>query len=195
MPVNIPALGPLTPDSKIPAWLVSAPISVPFFDGQRLTFTLDGLEESDTSDVIVAIRAFLALGAETRTAATPYIFANYRRIAELVSADDLGCEIASPQEVWAHIQPSEIFVSRRHRRDQAIYVQITAECDWEPEHGLQIVFRRGHELVRVSEQDGHLTHADAFNLPESEDKIVEGPIQSARPPDRPAKPWWRFWYS
>jgi len=51
-------------------------------------------------------------------------------------------------------------------------VQITAECEWEPEHGLQIVYRDGSELKRVSQQDGHLTYVDAYGLPESEDRIA-----------------------
>lgn len=53
----------------------------------------------------------------------------------------------------------------------AVYVQIAAECDWEPEHGLQIIYRRGVEFCRVSDQDGHLTYSDAYDLPESEDRI------------------------
>ncbi len=68
--------------------------------------------------------------------------------------------------------PTEVFVSRRSERDRAIYVQITADCDWEPEHGLQIVYRRGSELSRVSDLDGHLTHSDADDLAEEQDKIA-----------------------
>jgi hypothetical protein len=37
---------------------------------------------------------------------------------------------------------------------------------------LQIVYRRGSELSRVSAQDGHLTHTDAFDLPEDQDRIA-----------------------
>ncbi len=75
-------------------------------------------------------------------------------------------------EVWEYVHPSEIFVRRRSRREKGVYVQITAECDWEPEHGLQIIYRRGKELSRVSDQDGHLTQTDAYDLPEDQDKIA-----------------------
>lgn len=155
--MNIPALGALTPDSRIPEWLVSQRIAVSWLGGERLKFTLDGLEDADESDARSAIEAFLALGPDARKTVAPYIFANYRQIAEVVSEKDLGCRIAAEQDVWSHITFSEVFVSRRHRRDNEIYVQVTAECDWEPEHGLQLVYRGGKELVRVSEQDGHLT--------------------------------------
>ena len=86
--------------------------------------------------------------------------------------EDIECRVSVPEAVWAHVQPTGIVVSRRHRRDCAIYVQITANCDWEPEHGLQIIYRRGCELSRVSDYDGHLAHADAYGLPEDQDRII-----------------------
>ena len=122
-------------------------------------------------DVERAIASFLKLGASDRLAISRHVFANYRRMAKLVSEkDDLGCRIESEEAVWQHVHPSEVFISRRHRRDKAIYISITAECDWEPEHGLQIIYRRGSELARVSDQDGHLTHTDAKTFPKRKTK-------------------------
>ena len=51
-----------------------------------------------------------------------------------------------------------------------VYVQVACECAWESEHGLQLVFRQGATLSRVSDQDGHLTHADAYDLPEDQEQ-------------------------
>ena len=84
----------------------------------------------------------------------------------------MGCRITLDEEVWQHVRSSEVFISRRHRPDNAIYISISAECDWEPEPGLQIGHRRGSELTRVSDQDGHLTQTDAYDLPEEQDRIV-----------------------
>ena len=190
--MNIAALGILRPHDKIPEWLVSELLPVPYFDNRKLGFTLDGLEPSDEAEVEKAVVAFLALGPIDRASAAQYVFARYRHIAELVDNDDLACRIESADDVWGHVQPSEIFVSKRSRREQAIYVQITAECDWEPEHGLQLVYRRGNELSRVSEQDGHLTHTDAYNLPEIEDRIVVGPRSLSKSSDPKKKPWWKL---
>ena len=170
--MNIESLGTLKPDPKIKAWLVSEPVSVPYFDGQPLTFTLDGLTEADTEDVQSAVTAFLGLGADARRAASQFVFQNYRRMVEAVGDDQVDCHIKSPDDVWAYVHPTEIYVSRRHRRDMLIYIQITAECDWEREHGLQIVYRRGVELSRVSDQDGHLTHTDAYDVPEDQDRVA-----------------------
>jgi hypothetical protein len=170
--MNIPSLGVLKPHADVPEWLTSAAVTVPYFDGRKLVFTLDSLKDSDAPEVSAAIEAFLRLGTKDRLTAARYVFANYQAIADSISEEDLACDIRSAEDVWNHVHPSEVFVSRRHRREKAIYVQITAECDWEPEHGLQIVYRRGSELSRVSDQDGHLTHADAYDIPEDQDKIV-----------------------
>ena len=84
---------------------------------------------------------------------------------------ELELAIARPEDVWKHVRITEIGVCRRGHGDRALYVQVAAECDWDGEHGLQLVYRRGGELNRVSDQDGHLTTCDAEGLPESEDRI------------------------
>jgi hypothetical protein len=191
--MNVPSLGPLHVHSQVPEWLESEPISVQYFDGHRLRFVLDGLSDADEADTISTIDAFLSFGSRDRIAASDYVFAVYRNVAQTVDADDLECTIRSKDSVWEHVRPTEVYVSRRHRRDRDIYVQITAECDWEPEHGLQIVYRRGRTIVRVSEQDGHLTYTDACDLPESEDRIVEGPVSADSSEMKAKRPWWKIW--
>ena len=171
--MNIPQLGPLISHTRFSDWLISGPVAVPYFDGQKLPFTLDGLTEADQAEAEVAVNAFFALGNDARLATSAHVLANYRHMADIMGEDDLDCHIDAAGAVWAHVRPTEIFLTRRHRRDRAVYVQLLAECDWEQEHGLQIVYRRGAELVRVSEQDGHLTLTDAADLPEDQDRIVE----------------------
>lgn len=170
--MKIGRLGILKPHSKIKAWLVSEPVSIPYFDNKLLTFTLDGLIEADTKDAQTAIEAFLGLDSRARLAASQIVFQNYRRMVEAVGDDQVDCLVKNPDDVWTNVHPTEIFVSRRHRRDRLIYIQISAECDWEREHGLQIVYRRGVDLSRVSDQDGHLTHSDAYDTPEDQDRIA-----------------------
>ncbi len=170
--MNILLLGQLKPDVRVPEWLISKPLAIPYFDGLKITVTLDGLSDSDEADVSQAIAAFFQLGQEARMAASPYLYLNYKGMLDHVSADELVCCIDSEDNVWEHVHPTEIFVSRRHRRDKGIYICICAECDWELEHGLQIIYRDGNNLSRVSDQDGHLTHTDAYDLPENQDKIA-----------------------
>lgn len=168
--MNIPLLGVLEHDPESSEW-VSEPRLVPFFDDLSLPFVLESLEQADEEEVNEAVAAFLNLTFSDRLAAAQYVFANYLKMAKL-AGEDLDCHIESEGMVREHVDPCEVVVSRRESGDCAIYVAITGNCDWDQEHGLQIVYRRGRELARVSDQDGHLTNADAYDLAEDEDSIV-----------------------
>jgi hypothetical protein len=171
--MRIEQLGELSPDERIPEWLVSKRVDVPYFPGAKLRFVFDSIGGDGASDEFAsAVRRFLSLTVRDRDEAAQYVFANYREMCEAIGADEVGVSIDGAADVWNHVRPDEIHVTRRSNGDRKVYVRITAECAWEPEHGLQIVYREGWELKRVSQQDGHLTHVDAFALPESEDRIV-----------------------
>ena len=42
------------------------------------------------------------------------------------------------------------------------FVALENECDWEPEHGLMLVFKGGRKITKISGYDGHLTNRHAF---------------------------------
>ena len=44
-------------------------------------------------------------------------------------------------------------------------------CDWEGEHGLQIVFKDGLVVNKVGAFDGHVTNSDAYGDPGLEDVV------------------------
>ena len=173
--MHIAILGPLKPNPHDPEFFDSEPLPIPLFDGEKVPITLIGLHETDRTDAEEALSSFLKLGRHDRLTISPYVFANYQLTAKFAAEQnfELDCTIASHEDVWQHVRPSGISVFRRDRRDCAIYVVVGANCDWEVEHGLQIVYRHGSELVRVSQQDGHLTHTDAYDLPEEQDTIVD----------------------
>jgi hypothetical protein len=163
--ITIPSLGPLSVSEDIEEWLISEPIAVPYFDGLGMTFTLDGFtEESEDEEEIEidpevekaiekAVRAFLSLGAKDREAAGESVFQYFRKIVDALGEDQVDVEIASAEEVWEYVEPIEIFVTPGYDDDNAICIVIMAECDWDPEHGLQLVYRNGNEFVGVGEQD------------------------------------------
>jgi hypothetical protein len=170
--VRIDKLGELTRGDQFP-WLISGEIDVPFFPGKRLRVVLEDLETDDRPDELAsAVARFLALTTRDRDRAAPYVFALYREMCEGLDEHEIEPKFPSPADVWRYVYPTEIRVSRRHRGDQQVYARLNAECEWEPEHGLQLVYRDGYELRRVSTQDGHLRNADAHGSPESEDRIV-----------------------
>jgi len=169
--MNIPAIGNLTPHPQIQKWLRSEPIEVPFFKNQKLQFVLADFKDSDEEEINSAVVAFLRLGETDREKAAVHVYRNYEDMKGAVSEEDLGCTINSPNEVWGFVHPKDIYVTRRRYKNKEMYVQLTAECDWELEHGLQIIFRKGSVLSRVSAQDGHLTYSDAYAVPEEQDRI------------------------
>ena len=72
--------------------------------------------------------------------------------------------IAEPKDVWGHVSlGSEISVSRMGNGDDTIYLSLESNCDWEEEHGLQIVFKEGKTVCKVGPFDGCLTNAEAYS--------------------------------
>ena len=171
--ISIPALSNLRTDVDIPEWIVSDPLAVPYLADCNVPFILNGVDDDERpEDFVSAVARFVALTVADRDAATPHVYRNFTAFRDAVGPDDVDITVTDPRDIWKHVNPTAIHVSRRHRRDRSVYVQIVAECDWEVEHGLQIVLRDGHILSRVSDQDGHLTYADAYDVPEEQDRIM-----------------------
>nr|WP_199551379.1 hypothetical protein [Streptomyces sp. N35] len=101
------------------------------------------------------------------------IFEYYQDIKHAVGDDeDDFVSIAGPDDLWQHIQPGgEVWVGRAGPGDEGVYVSVECECAWDPEHGLQIVFRGGRSVSKVGQCDGHLTNASAYD-----DKTLAGVV-------------------
>ena len=141
--------------------------------GLALPFVLRDVEaDSSPGDFESAVVSFFCLGTAEREQAGHYVFRLYRQFVEAVGEDEFDFTVPSASAVWDFVTPTEIHVSRRHRRGQLVYVEILAECRWEIEHGLVVIYRSGSNLSRVSEHDGHLTTSDAFDFPEESDAII-----------------------
>lgn len=172
-------LGPLIQDNNFPDWWKSAAIEIPFFDHEKLSITFTDfdpeqdktfLEEADQ-----ALANFLQLNVEDRNSISDLAYQNCMDFLDAVGygeMDEALRQIKNHHEIWGFIQPTEIYVTRRPYQEQDIYVQVACECDWEQEHGLQLVFRQGKKLTRISAQDGHLTEADAYDKPDEEDELL-----------------------
>ena len=82
--------------------------------------------------------------------------------------------IDSPKDVWKHIQfGDEAMVIRRPYHDKGIYISLECNCDWEEEHGLQIVFKNGLKVNKIGPYDGHCTNVDAYANKSLEDVIYK----------------------
>ncbi|MFG2003929.1 DUF6985 domain-containing protein [Spirillospora sp. NPDC048911] len=145
----------------------SEPVPVPMLGGALCRVVVEGYDDDlAPEDFHAAISAFLALERSALEAAAPSIFAYYRDIMDDVVAagdDEWYVEIDGPHDVLDHIRfGDEPVVSRDSRRGRHVYVSLECECDWEPEHGLQIVFRDGRTVTKVGPYNGHLTNSAAY---------------------------------
>ena len=164
--MEIPGLGQVVEDTEL-RWYRSGPVVVPVLGGALCHIVVDGYDEDHRKDDFhEAIRTFLALDPSALTVASPSIFAYYRDVMDDVMAEgdmDWYVEIEGPHDVLNHVQlGNQPTVSRDAHGDRRVYVSLECECDWEIEHGLQIVFRDGRAVTKVGPYDGHLTNASAY---------------------------------
>ena len=149
---------------------VSAPYTLNYFGNPDVEFHVEGYEtDQNKVEFQKAIQNAVSLNSEDVEEIASYVHQFYKQYED---PRYLDFAIPYPEEVWDYVAISFAYVSRRSRRDRKVYVSFAGVCDWEEEHGFQFVLRDGCRLVRVSTQDGHLTTADAYDRPESEDSIL-----------------------
>jgi hypothetical protein len=172
-------IGILKQEDNFSDWWKSKKIEVSFFDNARLSVTFMGFEpEHDMTFIDEADQAmtnFLNFTSEDRNSISDLAYKNCMDFLDAVGYDEIDeplRQIVECNDIWNFIQPTEIYVTRRPYKEKDIYIQIACECDWEQEHGLQLVFRQGKKLTRISDQDGHLTEADAYDKPDDEDELL-----------------------
>lgn len=160
--MEIPGLGPVTVDTQF-GNLVSAPLPVPVLGGRLCRFEVVGYDHDEAKEEFgTAVRAFLGLDASALTAASLPVFEYYTDVRNEVG-DEGFPSIAGPDDIWSHVSPgAEVTVERDLGGNGQVYVSVECECAWEPEHGLQLVFRGGRSVSKVGPFDGHLTNGPTF---------------------------------
>ena len=94
--------------------------------------------------MLTHIANFRASERDLLNEAARHVFRYYEDMSRDRDRGDPEYVEAAPERIWEHVQlGSELHVSRRTSGDQAIYISLECNCDWEPEHGLQLVFKEG----------------------------------------------------
>jgi hypothetical protein len=171
--MQIPQIGTLTKDSRFD-WHYSEPIPVPVLGNKLCRFVLEGYpEDQNKEEFHAAISSFLSVDDSTLKAAASPVFQYYKDCnAHWKPGDEQFLSITSQDGVWAHVRlGDEPMVSRRAHGDKGVYISLECGCDWEEEHGLQIVFKNGSKVSKVGPYDGHLTNSDAYADDSLEDVI------------------------
>jgi hypothetical protein len=171
--IEIPLLGQVEKD-RFDDWLRSKPIPLPVLGGNEYEFLLEGYKEDDNKeDFHEAIRNFISLDESALKISQDSVFQYYEDMLHHMPGDDWHVEIKTSEEVWKHIQFGMPIVSRRSHGDKEVYISLECSCDWEREHGLQIVFKKGLYVNKIGPFDGHLTNSDAFADESLEDVVYK----------------------
>lgn len=172
-------IGVLRQHKEFDDWWEGSDVAIPLLNQKALPITFTDLPAEETQDFLIdadaALANFLKIGMEERASMAPHIWQNCKEFLEAIGyeeEDQALWDIKKAEEIWSFVDFRNIYVERRHRRDQDIYISLQGECDWEQEHGLQLVFRQGKQLTRVSQIDGHLTEADAYGKDDKYDELL-----------------------
>ncbi|RSC30055.1 hypothetical protein EGT36_27835 [Agrobacterium sp. FDAARGOS_525] len=155
-------------------------IVVSYFDGAEVE--LDEEPDPDAPAAAAALGAFLALTKADRLSDTRHVFAFYRDYYEEAGRPEwLEEEIGFPQspaDIWDHVTPGPVTVEKGRRDDENWYVVMQAECGWDAERGLMMVWRGGATLTKVGGYNGHLTNVNVYA-----DRTLENVVYKARNPE------------
>jgi len=161
--IEIPGLGKVTKDEQF-GWYVSEPRPIAALNGQVCRVILDDYDsDPNKEDFHVAIANFLSIDASVLKAAE----------TDMVSYHDAhAADLKTPSEVWNRLRlGTEPTVKRRPYGDKGIYISVECGCDWEDEHGLEIVFKNGLKVNKLGPYDGHCTNSDAWDKDSLEDVV------------------------
>ncbi len=170
--MEIPGIGTVTKHEQFD-WYYGEPMEISILgirDGRIIVERYDS--DPNKAELHMAISNFLSAGESALKDAEPFIYQYYKSCDDWYPDDEEWVNIELASDVWNYVQLGrEPMVSRRAYGDKAVYISLECECDWEPEHGLQIVFKNGLRINKVGPYDGHLTNADAFDNKDLEDVI------------------------
>lgn len=134
-------------------------IKVPYFDG----FEVELEDEDSLSDP--ALIEFLNRDRNDRLKDSRHVFTYYKDFHHMVGGEDWLDEemgvVSDPEQIWAHVAPIQIHLETGRDPDTNRYVVLYADCDWEQEHALMMVWENGKVLNKVSGYDGCLTNTNA----------------------------------
>ncbi|TCO31034.1 hypothetical protein EV200_101480 [Pedobacter psychrotolerans] len=144
-------------------WWVSEPHKIGFLNDVEMNFTITDYnpneDENFMEEADEAIRNFMSKTLKDREATTAHVYQNCMDFLDAIGYDEADqhlWDIKDHEEIWNYVTPREIYVTREPYEDKGVYLRLTFSCEWEQEHGLQLVFNKSGKLVRVSDDDGHI---------------------------------------
>lgn len=158
-----PLLGELTYDSF--HGYRSKKMPVAFLRGHQCSFAFGN--DPRPEEIRAAIKNVLDAKLEILVAAEPHVLQYREDVLAFLRTSNLGPKTTpeAPADIWAHVTFGDEFQVERNE-EAAIDVSLQCACDWEPEHGLELVLRNGLSITKVGPFGQH-AEGDVVYAPHS----------------------------
>jgi hypothetical protein len=151
--------GKISRDKYVSHTYNSEPIQIEFPVDATTVVSLHSEDKTELERYGAAFDKLMATDISNKVDLEKLIFEFYTRIKKYDTGDYQIIAINSPEEIWSHISVNSIVI----RTDgSSVYIQVELDCDWDIEHGMQIVYRDGDALVRVGENDGNCVASEFY---------------------------------
>lgn len=149
-------VGPLKANPDYAGWYESEPVLIPYL-GQKLKITFTkGTDSSFMEGAEVVLKRFFQLTTQDQNKDSEKVERYYQASVKESIAKPLA--IKQAKDIWLFTTPKDVIIEQNI--NGKFYVTISCECEWEQEHGLQLVFREGKKLTRSTGHDGQLEDWD-----------------------------------
>ena len=152
-------IGKLIQDERFEDWWESQPVKIPFFEDKALKVIfinfLPKKDEKFVSEADTAFKKFLQLTKADRLKLSDVVHKNCMDFLNAVGYDEDDeplWSIKDKNKIWEFVYPEQIHVTREHSENNKIDIRLVCECEWEVEHGLQITFNQGNQLIDIGPQ-------------------------------------------
>lgn len=161
--------------------LISPSVAAGALGGAQGRFWIqdETIDHDNEARISGAVDAFVNGGGRSLRDVTALAYQYYLDTVRLVG--EQGWDVDLPEfdesDVWQHVRLGQEFEIQLGRgEDSSVYVSVECECDWEPEHGLQLVFRSGRSVCKLGPFDGHMTNESAFGSKDFADVVYVSPF-------------------
>lgn len=147
-------VGQLKPLEYDTDFFESEPFAIPYFDNKKLKIGfVEAKHAPYLSEADEVLENFLKLTGEERIKDSQLVFNYYDETLKFGYTEQL--DIKTVDEIWNFVYPSEIIIDCDEKGN--FYLCVSCGCEWEEEHGLQLVFKDGLTLTRANGHDGYYT--------------------------------------
>jgi len=141
----------------------SGGVNIPALFNTKWHFVFEDFDPmSEMEEYQEAINNLMVMNLDDFKICGVYLFQYYKSsIKHWGAKSEDYINIPSSDDIWEHIDISSgYYITISKDFDGDVYLSLSANCDWEQEHGLQIVYHKGNELVKVGSFTGHLRNSD-----------------------------------